>query len=310
MGKLQHFLDLHDTDAITLRNLLTNAKAMKAARAGLSKGVRDTDLPLKGKVVALVFERPSTRTRVSFEIAMKQLGGEAIVLSAHDTQLGRGESIADTARVLSRYVDGIMLRAAKHSNLVELAEYATVPVINGLTDLSHPCQVMADILTLEERKGDIKNLTVSWLGDGNNVAASWVHAVGMLGGTLKLGCPDEYALADPILAWARNRGAAVTSYRSAEEAVAASDCVITDAWVSMHDTDGERRHNILKPYQVNERLMKYAKPDAIFMHCLPAHRNEEVTDAIMDGPQSVVFDEAENRLHIQKSILLHCLGAL
>ena len=310
MAKPQHFLDLHETDAYTLRSLLTKAKAMKASRAGLSKGVKEHELPLKGKVVALVFERPSTRTRVSFEMAMKQLGGEAIVLSAHDTQLGRGESIADTARVLSRYVDGIMLRAAKHSHLVELAEYATVPVINGLTDLSHPCQVMADILTLEERKGDIKHQTVSWLGDGNNVAASWVHAIGMLGGKLKLGCPDEYALNDTILKWARNKGAAITSHRSAEEAVAASDCVITDAWVSMHDTDGERRHNILKPYQVNERLMKHAKPDAIFMHCLPAHRNEEVTDAVMDGPQSVVFDEAENRLHIQKSILLHCLGAV
>ena len=310
MSKPQHFLDLHETDSDTLRRLLTKAKAMKVARTGESKGVKEPDLPLKGKVVALVFERPSTRTRVSFEMAMKQLGGEAIVLSAHDTQLGRGESIADTARVLSRYVDGIMLRAAKHSNLVELAKYATVPVINGLTDLSHPCQVMADILTLEERKGDVANLTISWLGDGNNVAASWVHAVGMLGGKLKLGCPDEYALTDNALNWARSKGAAVTSHRNAEDAVADSDCVITDAWVSMHDTDGERRHNILKPYQVNERLMKHAKPDAIFMHCLPAHRNEEVTDAVLDGPQSVVFDEAENRLHIQKSILLHCLGAL
>lgn len=306
----KHFLDLHQTESADLRRILDSARAMKAKRAGKPKGMREEALPLAGRVIALVFERPSTRTRVSFEVGIRQLGGEALVLSANDTQLGRGETIADTARVLSRYVDAIMLRAAKHSNLTDLAQHATVPVINGLTDKSHPCQVMADILTLEEHKGPLASQTVSWVGDGNNVAASWVHAVGQLGGHLRLGCPDEFAMDDATLAWAKARKAGVSVHKTAEEAVAGSDCVITDAWVSMHDTDGERRHNILKPYQVNPRLMGLAKPGAIFMHCLPAHRNEEVTDAVMDGPQSVVFDEAENRLHVQKSILLHCLGAL
>jgi ornithine carbamoyltransferase len=304
----KHFLDLNEMDATALRSILTTAHTMKAKRAGWPKGQHDADQPLKGKAVALVFERPSTRTRVSFEMAMKQLGGEVIVLNAGDMQLGRGESIADTARVLSRYVDGIMLRAAKHSNLLELASAATVPVINGLTDHTHPCQVMADIQTLEERKGDVANHTVAWVGDGNNVAASWVHAVGKLGGALRLGCPDEYPMEKPVLDWAQANKANVTELKTAEAAVAGSDCVITDAWVSMHDTDGERRHNILAPYQVNDRLMKLANPGALFMHCLPAHRNEEVTDSVIDGPQSVVLDEAENRLHIQKAILLHCLG--
>lgn len=306
----QHFLDINQTDSATLRTILDAAKRIKQARDGAAKGTRDADLPLKGKVVALIFERPSTRTRVSFEVGIRQLGGDVLVLSSNDTQLGRGETIADTARVLSRYVDCVMLRAAKHSHLTEFARYATVPVINGLTDLSHPCQVMADVLTLEEHKGALAAHTVSWVGDGNNVATSWVHAVGMLGGKLKLGCPDEFVLPADVIDWAHKHKAAVSQFRTAEEAVAGSDCVITDAWVSMHDTDGERRHNILKPYQVNPRLMALANPGALFMHCLPAHRNEEVTDAVMDGPQSVVFDEAENRLHAQKAILLHCLGAL
>jgi ornithine carbamoyltransferase len=304
----KHFLDLHDMGKSTLRSILTSAHAMKAARKGEAKGMRDAGEPLKGKSIALIFERPSTRTRVSFEMAMKQLGGEVLVLSANDMQLGRGETIADTARVLSRYVDGIMLRAAKHAHLTELASAATVPVINGLTDHTHPCQVMADIQTLEERKGDLSKHVVSWVGDGNNVATSWVHAVGKLGGQLRIGCPDEYPMEKTVMDWARANRAAVTEFKTAEDAVAGSDCVITDAWVSMHDTDGERRHNILKPYQVNEQLMKLAKPDALFMHCLPAHRNEEVTDAVIDGPRSVVLDEAENRLHVQKAILLHCLG--
>lgn len=291
-----------------LRTILNSAHAMKAKRKGLSKGTKEAGLPLAGKSLALIFERPSTRTRVSFEMAMKQLGGEVIVLNAGDMQLGRGESIADTARVLSRYVDGIMLRAALHDNLLTLANAATVPVINGLTDRTHPCQVMADLQTLEERKGDVSKHTIAWVGDGNNVAASWVHAVGQLGGKLRLGCPDEFVMEKPVMDWARAHGAAVTEMRSPEAAVEGADCVITDAWVSMHDKDGENRHNILASYQVNEKLMKRAKPDAIFMHCLPAHRNEEVTDAVLDGSQSVVFDEAENRMHIQKAILLHCLG--
>lgn len=303
-----HFLDLNDFDARTLNGIVATARAMKDARAGQPKGLREKDEPLKGKALALIFERPSTRTRVSFEMAMKQLGGDVIVLSAHDMQLGRGETIADTARVLSRYVDGIMLRASKHSNLTDLAAHATVPVINGLTDLSHPCQVMADILTLEEHKGPIAQQHVSWVGDGNNVAASWIHAVGVMGGKLTLGCPQPLNPAPEVMAWAKKAGADVTLTASPEGAVKNADCVITDCWVSMHDKDGETRHNLLKPYQVNAALMGHAKRDAIFMHCLPAHRNEEVTDEIMDGPQSVVFDEAENRLHIQKSILLHCLG--
>ena len=304
----KHFLDLHDLESTQLRNILISAHAMKAARKGMPRGMKEAGEPLKGKALALIFERPSTRTRVSFEMAMKQLGGEVIVLNAGDMQLGRGETIADTARVLSRYVDGIMLRAAKHSNLLELAAAATVPVINGLTDHTHPCQVMADVQTLEERKGDVSKQTVAWVGDGNNVAASWVHAVGKLGGTFRLGCPAEYPMEKPVMDWARAHKANVVELNTAEAAVAGADCVITDAWVSMHDNDGERRHNILAPYQVNERLMKLAKPDALFMHCLPAHRNEEVTDGVMDGAHSAVFDEAENRLHIQKAILLHCLG--
>jgi ornithine carbamoyltransferase len=309
MSMPRHFLDLHEMEAGTLRAILASAHAMKSNRKGWPKGRKEAAEPLKGKALALIFERPSTRTRVSFEMAMKQLGGEVLVLNAGDMQLGRGETIADTARVLSRYVDGIMLRAATHSHLLELASAATVPVINGLTNETHPCQVMADVQTLEERKGDLSQQVIAWLGDGNNVATSWVHAVAKLGGTLRLGCPAEYALQRPVMDWARQHKAKVTETTSAETAVRGADCVVTDSWVSMHDNDGERRHNSLAPYQVNERLMKHAKPDALFMHCLPAHRNEEVTDAVMDGLQSVVFDEAENRLHVQKAILLHCLGA-
>jgi ornithine carbamoyltransferase len=306
----KHFLDLHEMQSSELRTILNAAHAMKAKRKGLSKGTKEKGLPLAGKSLALIFERPSTRTRVSFEMAMKQLGGEVIVLNAGDMQLGRGESIADTARVLSRYVDGIMLRASLHDNLLTLANAATVPVINGLTDKTHPCQVMADLQTLEERKGDVSKHTIAWVGDGNNVAASWVHAVGQLGGKLRLGCPDQFVMEKPVMDWAKSKGADVTELNTAEAAVIGADCVVTDAWVSMHDKDGENRHNVLAPYQVNEALMKQAKADAIFMHCLPAHRNEEVTDAVFDGPQSVVLDEAENRMHIQKAILLHCLGGL
>jgi ornithine carbamoyltransferase len=309
MSSPKHFLDISDFDAPTLNGIITRARAMKDARKGLPKGLRERDEPLKGRMLALIFERPSTRTRVSFEVGMRQLGGETLVLSSNDMQLGRGETIADTARVLSRYVDAIMIRAARHSNLTELAAAATVPVINGLTNLTHPCQVMADVMTLEEHVAPLKNLTVSWVGDGNNVAASWVHAVGRMGGKLRIGAPKELAPAPEVLAWARAQGADVSVMASPEEAVEGADCVITDAWVSMHDTDGETRHNLLKPYQVNGALMKRAKRDAKFMHCLPAHRGEEVSDEVMDSRNSLIFDEAENRLHVQKSILLHCLGA-
>jgi ornithine carbamoyltransferase len=257
----------------------------------------------------MIFEKNSTRTRVSFEVGMRELGGHAVVLQKNDLQLGRGETVADTARVLSRYVHAMMLRAYHHNTLIELAQYATVPVINGLTNLSHPCQVMADVMTLEEHVAPLKDLTVSWVGDGNNVAASWIHAVGRLGGKLRIGAPEQLAPAPEVMAWARAQGADVSLMQSPEEAVEGAHCVITDAWLSMHDTDGESRHNLLKPYQVNERLMELARPGAKFMHCLPAHRGEEVTDEVMDGPASLILDEAENRLHVQKSILLHCLGA-
>jgi len=309
MSSPKHFLDISDFDAGTLNGIIARARAMKDARKGLPRGLREQDEPLKGRMLALIFERPSTRTRVSFEVGMRQLGGETLVLSSNDMQLGRGETIADTARVLSRYVDAIMIRAARHSNLTELAAAATVPVINGLTNLSHPCQVMADVMTLEEHVAPLKNLTVSWVGDGNNVAASWIQAVGRMGGRLKIGAPEQLAPAPEVMAWAKAQGADVSVTTSPQEAVEGSDCVITDAWVSMHDTDGASRHNLLLPYQVNGGLMKLAKPNAKFMHCLPAHRGEEVTDDVMDSPNSLIFDEAENRLHIQKSILLHCLGA-
>ncbi|WP_290541519.1 ornithine carbamoyltransferase [Aestuariivirga sp.] len=309
MSSPKHFLDIADLDASALNGIIAAARAMKDARKGRPRGQRETDEPLRGRMLALIFERPSTRTRVSFEVGMRQLGGETLVLSSNDMQLGRGETIADTARVLSRYVDAIMIRAARHSHLTELAAAAAVPVINGLTNLTHPCQVMADVMTLEEHLGPLRNLTVSWVGDGNNVAASWIQAVGRMGGRLRIGAPEELAPVPEVMAWARAQGADVSLMTSPEEAVEGADCVITDAWVSMHDTDGETRHNLLKPYQVNGALMGLAKPNAKFMHCLPAHRGEEVTDEVMDSRNSLIWDEAENRLHVQKSILLHCLGA-
>lgn len=304
----RHFLDLHDFTGDQLRGMIANARAMKDGRIGQPKGQREASLPLKGKILAMIFERPSTRTRVSFEVAMRQLGGEAIIISATDTQLGRGETVADTARVLSRYVDGIMLRAASHNTLLAMAEYATVPVINGLTNQTHPAQVMADIMTLEEHVGPLSQQTISWVGDGNNVSVSWIEAIAKMGGKLRLGCPEPLSPSAEVLKWAKDLKADVQLMTSPQEAVQGANCVITDAWLSMHDTDSASRHNLLKPYQVNADLMALAAPNAVFMHCLPAHRNEEVTDQVIDGPQSVVFDEAENRLHIQKAILLHAMG--
>lgn len=300
---LRHFLDISDFDGSTLAAIVADARTMKAQRAGLPRGTPDPGLPLGGRVVALIFARPSTRTRVSFEVGIRQLGGDALVLTANDMQLGRGETIADTARVLSRYVDAIMIRASAHAQLEELSQNSSVPVINGLTDRSHPCQVMADIMTIEERVGPLRGQTIAWVGDGNNVAASWIHAATRMGGKLRLGCPEQLLPPKGLLQWARKEGADLTIASSAEEAVTNATCVISDTWVSMHDTDAATRHNLLRPYQVNTRLMAHAAPNAIFMHCLPAHRGEEVTDDVMDGPQSAVFDEAENRLHIQKSIL-------
>ncbi|UCH73063.1 MAG: ornithine carbamoyltransferase [Rhodospirillales bacterium] len=296
----RHFLDLDKVDKDELRKILDLGRGFKDGTAGELR-------PLAGKTLAMIFEKPSTRTRVSFEVGIRQLGGEAVVLSHTEMQLGRGETVADTARVLSRYVDAIMIRTDAPEKLVELAENATVPVINGLTDRSHPCQLMADVMTYEEHKGPIAAARVAWCGDGNNMATSWIHAAAQFGFELRLACPAELAPLPDAMAWARARGARVSETRDPESAVAGADCVVTDTWVSMGDEGAAHRHNILKPYQVNERLMALAAEDAIFMHCLPAHRDEEMTSAVIDGPQSVVWDEAENRLHAQKAILAWCL---
>ena len=302
MSGVRHFLDLIDVPAAELRKMIEAARAMKAKGPVASR-------PLTGKALAMIFERPSTRTRVSFEVAMRQLGGDAVVLTAEEMQLGRGETLADTARVLSRYVDAIMIRALDSADVAELARYATVPVINGLTRRSHPCQVMADVMTFEEHRGPIRGRTVAWTGDANNVFASWAHAAERFDFRLRLAAPPELAPKKPLLDWIKSSGADISIGNDPEEAVNEVDCVVTDTWVSMGDRNGARRHNLLKRYQVNARLMGHAKPDAIFMHCLPAHRGEEVTDDVIDGPQSVVFDEAENRLHAQKGILAWCLDA-
>jgi len=256
----------------------------------------------------MIFEKPSTRTRVSFEVAMRHLGGDAIFLDSADTQLGRGETVADTARVLSRYVDAIMIRTKESRKLDELAHHATVPVINGLTAASHPCQLMADVMTLQEKKGPLAGKVVAWSGDGNNVAASWVHAAVRFGFTLRIACPEELSPPRRLFDWAQREGGRVRLTTEPLEAVAGADCVITDTWISMGDEGNVNRHNMLAPYRVDERLMTYSKPDAIFMHCLPAKRGEEVTAGVIDGSQSVVWDEAENRLHAQKGILAWCLG--
>ncbi|SON54106.1 Ornithine carbamoyltransferase [Hartmannibacter diazotrophicus] len=300
------FLDLTDVGASDLRLMLDQAKTLKASRDGVHRGKG----PLAGKVLAMVFERPSTRTRVSFDVGMRELGGETLMLTGAEMQLGRGETIADTARVLSRFVDGIMIRILDHAALTELAENATVPVINGLTRKSHPCQIMADIMTYEEHRGPIAGKTIAWVGDGNNVLASWVHAAARFDFTMRIATPPELALRAGPIDWARENGGRVEVTTDAFEAVDGADCVVTDTWVSMGDKERERRHNLLMPYQVNDRLMAAADKDAIFMHCLPAHREEEVTTSVMDGPQSVVFDEAENRLHAQKGVLAWCFGAI
>jgi ornithine carbamoyltransferase len=301
---LRHFLDLTEIPNAELRGMIEQSRAMKE-RVKRDRG--SAEKPLAGKTLAMIFDKPSTRTRVSFDIAMRQLGGDVVMLTGQEMQLGRGETIADTARVLSRYVDAIMIRILSHDALVELAQHATVPVINGLTRLSHPCQVMADVMTFEEKKGNIKGHTVAWTGDANNVLSSWMHAAKSFDFRLNVAIPPELKLDRSIGTWVKEAGAKIHLTHEPEEAVANSDCVVTDTWVSMGDKDGERRHNVLKPYQVNARLMAGAKPDAIFMHCLPAHRGDEVTDEVIDGPQSVVFDEAENRLHAQKGILAWCL---
>ncbi len=307
---MNHFLDIHLTDPADLRAMIDAARAMKSARNGRGQAAPDDSLPLDGRMVALIFEKPSTRTRVSFDVGVRQMGGQTMVLSGSEMQLGHGETIADTARVLSRYVDMIMIRTYEESVLQELAEYADVPVINGLTNRTHPCQIMADVLTYEEHRGPIAGRKVVWVGDGNNVCASFLHAAGQFGFDFTFTGPPTL---DPEREWldfARANGNRVEVERDPHRAVTGADLVVTDTWVSMHDSQStrERRHNQLRPYQVNEGLMAAAKPDALFMHCLPAHREDEVTSAVMDGPHSVIWDEAENRLHAQKAIMRWCLG--
>jgi ornithine carbamoyltransferase len=298
----RHFLDLDKLPAEELRRILALGTGFKQHRSP------DGDpRPLAGKALAMIFEKPSTRTRVSFELGMRQMGGETIVLERDGSQLGRGETVGDTARVLSRYVDVIMLRTTDEEKLLEMAEHATVPVINGLTDRTHPCQLMADVMTFEEHRGPIAGRKIAWSGDGNNMATSWIHAAERFGFELHLACPEELRPPQDVVDWARGQGAKIVVTSDVEAAVADADCVVTDTWISMGGQVSADRHNMLRSYQVDERLMQRAKKDAIFMHCLPAHRGEEVTPGVIDGPQSAVWDEAENRLHAQKGILYWCL---
>ncbi|NIA71535.1 ornithine carbamoyltransferase [Pelagibius litoralis] len=298
----KHFLDLDRLDTAELRLMLDAAGRMKRGEAANGEAKL-----LAGKTLAMIFEKPSTRTRVSFEVAANQLGGQAVVLEPSGTQLGRGETVADTARVLSRYVDAIMIRTTKEEILLEMADYATVPVINGLTDVTHPCQLMADVLTFEEHLGRIDGKVVTWCGDGNNMAVSWIHAAVRFNFELRLACPEPLRPPQAVLDWAAAEGGKIVVSPDVDSLVKDVDAVVTDTWVSMGDDDGESRHNLLRSYQVDEHVMALAKPNAIFLHCLPAHRGDEVTAAVIDGPQSVVWDEAENRLHAQKGILAWCL---
>ena len=307
----RHFLNLSDLGPGGLRRVLDHARARKDARKGLPNGAADSDAPLAGHVLASLFEKPSTRTRLSFDIAMRQLGGESITLAAGDLQLGRGESIDDTARVFSRFVDAVMIRANRHGDVESFAHTASVPVLNGLTDLSHPCQIVADLLTVEEHLGRNADGTLwAWVGDGNNVCNSIIEAAGLLGFRLRIAHPEGYAPDPGFVAAARARGADILLTASPEEAVSGADVVVTDTWVSMGDTDADARLRDFQPYQVNPMLMGLAAPSALFLHCLPAHRGEEVTDSVIDGPQSVVWDEAANRVHAQKALLLWALGKL
>ena len=302
MGEPKHFLDLDRFSSDQLREMLGVASELK--RGNSYKG---DPKPLIGKTVAMIFEKPSTRTRVSFEVGIQQLGGQAIVLEPSGTQIGRGETVADTARVLSRYVDAIMIRTTREEKLLEMAENATVPVINGLTDVTHPCQLMADVMTFEEHLGPISGRRVAWFGDGNNMATSWIHAATRFAFELRLACPEQLAPPESVLKWARDQGGQVVVTRDIEVAAKDADCIVTDTWVSMGDDDGISRHNLLRPYQVDDQVMAMAAKEAIFMHCLPAYRGNEVTTSVIDGPQSVAWDEAENRLHAQKGILCWCL---
>jgi len=306
----RHFLDLSDAGTDALAAMLNDAIARKTTRMGWPKGLPDDDTPLRGRVLAMVFEKNSTRTRVSFDIAMRQLGGAALVLDAGTTQLGRGETIADTARVLSRMVDAIMIRTDDHAKIEELAHYASVPVINGLTDQSHPCQIMADLQTVIEHGKALPGLELAWLGDGNNVLSSIVEAAGLMHFNVRIAVPEGFDPDQRYVDCARQQGAQITITREPGEAVTGADVVITDTWVSMGQADSTAKIAAMTPYQVNPALMARAKANALFLHCLPAHRGEEVTDAVIDGPQSVVWDEAENRIHAQKSVLRWVFGQL
>ena len=300
----QHFTDLSTVDSVSLRSILENAKRLK----GLQKA-GTPEQPFKGKVLAMIFDKPSTRTRVSFDVGMRQLGGETLMLTGSEMQLGRSETIADTAKVLSRYVDIIMIRTTDHARMLELAHNATVPVINGLTDDTHPCQIMADIMTFEEHRGPIKGKAIAWTGDGNNVLHSMMEGAARFGYNMNVAVPEGSEPQLSYIEWARNNGATINVMNDPVKAVSGVDAVVTDCWVSMGQESKARGHNVFLPYQVNDELMAKAGKDALFLHCLPAHRGEEVTDSVIDGPQSVVFDEAENRLHAQKAIMAWCLGA-
>jgi ornithine carbamoyltransferase len=306
----RHFLNLTDAGGDAIAAMINNAMDRKAARSGWTKGRVDIDAPLAGHTLGMIFEKNSTRTRTSFEMAMTQLGGNSIFMAAGQMQLGRGESVADTARVLSRYVDAIMIRTDDHAKLEELAAYADVPVINGLTDLSHPCQIVADLLTVIEHGKSLAGLEIAWLGDGNNVLNSIVEAAGLMRFNVRIAVPQGYESDSGFIEAARAKGATITLTRDATEAASGADIIVTDTWISMGQDHAHNKLAAMMPYQVNERLMAAAKPDAKFLHCLPAHRGEEVTDAVIDGPQSLIWDEAENRLHAQKSILLWCFGQL
>lgn len=301
---IRHFTDLSAVSGSDLRGIMDDAVVRKAR---LKAGERSK--PLEGKVLAMIFDKPSTRTRISFDVGMRQLGGETIMLTGTEMQLGRSESIGDTAKVLSRYVDAIMIRTTAHERLIELTENATIPVINGLTDDTHPCQLMADILTFEEHRGPVAGKTFAWTGDGNNVLHSLLEASARFSFNVNVAVPEGSEPAQKYVDWARANGGKVTFAATAEEAVTGADAVVTDCWVSMGQEHRARGQNVFLPYQVNPDLMKHANPDALFMHCLPAHRGEEVTNEVIDGPNSVVFDEAENRLHAQKAVLAWCLGA-
>jgi ornithine carbamoyltransferase len=309
-GVTRHFLNLSDAGGDALAVILADALARKTERKGWPKGRADDDAPLKDHTLGMIFEKNSTRTRVSFEMGMRQLGGDAMFMAAGQMQLGRGETVADTARVLSRMVDAIVIRTDDHAKIEELAAFASVPVINGLTDLSHPCQIVADMLTILETGKALPGLEVAWLGDGNNVLASIIEAAGLMKFNVRVGCPEGYDPDSSFVAAARAQGARIDIVRDAAAAVQGADVVVTDTWVSMGQDHADAKIAAMMPYQVNAALMAKAKADAHFLHCLPAHRGEEATDAVLDGPQSLIWDEAENRIHAQKSILLWALGLL